>query len=119
MDESTQKQWQELSEEILSGIKEWREAHPQATFAEIEVAIHERVSRLEARLQQDVALSSPLTDWRQAPPQERPACPTCGTPLQARGKQKRCLQSRGGKPVELTRSYGSCPVCGTGFFPPR
>lgn len=63
MDESTQKQRQELSEDTLSGLKEWREAHPQATFAGIETAVHERVSQLEARLQQDLALSSPLTDW--------------------------------------------------------
>jgi hypothetical protein len=56
MDEAMEKRWQELSEEVLSGMKEWRQSHPKATFQEIEQAVQERLSRLEAQMLQDVAL---------------------------------------------------------------
>lgn len=56
MDEATEQRWRELSEEVLSGMKERRQAHPKATFREIEQAVQERLSRLEAQILQDVAL---------------------------------------------------------------
>ncbi len=60
--------WQALSEEILSGVKEWRLARPKATFREIEQVAHERVSLLEARLVQDVALASAAKEWKRRLP---------------------------------------------------
>src|ERR1700730_9531213 len=119
MDEAMEQRWRELSEEVLSGMKEWRLAHPKATFREIEDAVHERVSRLEAQMLQETALSSAQTDWGEAAVGERPVCPDCGTALQSRGKRKRALQSRGGQTITLSRSYGSCPHCKMGLFPPR
>lgn len=118
MDESMENRWKTLSEEVLSGMKEWRVAHPKATFREIEDAVHERVSRLEAQMLQDVALQSVNGDWTQAPRAERPVCPICGTALVARGKQKRRLQGSRGQDISLSRSYGTCPACKTGLFPP-
>jgi hypothetical protein len=56
--------WRKLSEEVLSGMKEWRQARPKAILREIEEAVTERMSRLTARLIQDLALSSPASDWR-------------------------------------------------------
>src|SRR3989442_16628 len=50
-------------------------------------------------------------------PEERPTCATCGEPLVARGKQKRRMQATMGREIELERTYGTCPTCGTGFFP--
>jgi hypothetical protein len=120
MDEAMDHAWQELSEEVLTGIKEWRLAHPKATFREIEQAVHERMSRLEARLLQDAALASRTAgDWNEAPEGDRPCCPVCQTPLQGRGKHARRLQGTGGQEVRLVRSYGTCPTCGVGLFPPR
>jgi YgiT-type zinc finger domain-containing protein len=119
MDEDLEKRWRELSEEVLSGMKEWRLARPNATFREIEEAVHERVSRLEARLLQGTVLTDERADWVQAPTEQRPTCPTCGIPLVSRGKRKRALQSRGGQTITLSRSYGTCPACGMGLFPPR
>lgn len=118
MDEATEKRWKEISEEVFSGMKEWREAHPKATFREIEEAVHERMSRLEAHLLQETTLASEMTDWHQAPTTERPKCPNCGTALRSRGKRQRVLQSRGGQTIKVTRRYGTCPCCGMGLFPP-
>lgn len=119
MDEAMEKRWRELSEEVLSGMKEWRQAHPAATFREIEDAVHERMSRLEAQILQETALSSKQTDWATEPKDKRPSCPNCGTALQPRGKRKRDLQGSGGTTIHLERTYGTCPQCGMGLFPPR
>lgn len=119
MDEEKDKRWRELSEEVLSGMKEWRLAHPDATFREIEDAVHMRMSRMEAQLLQETALTSKQADWAKEPKEQRPTCPNCGTPLQPRGKRKRDLQSRGGETIRLERTYGTCPQCGMGVFPPR
>ena len=32
-------------------------------------------------------------------------------------EQTRYLQTTGGEAVKLTRTYGTCPQCGVGFFP--
>ena len=105
--------WRALSEDVLLGMADWRTAHPRATLAEIEAAVEERLAGLRARLVERAALASAAADLR-----ERPACPTCGGPVQARGKRKRRLTLPGDQAVDLTRTYAGCPQCGTGFFPP-
>jgi hypothetical protein len=119
MDEEVDRKWRTLSEEILTDIKAWRQAHPKATFREIEHAVHERTTRLEAQLLQDTAQASTSGEWSGKEEEERPHCPVCGTALQARGRQSRQLQGAGGQAVVLKRSYGSCPTCRIGLFPPR
>ncbi len=111
--------WQQMSEQILTDIQEWRRSHPQATLREIEEEVHSRLSRLEAQLIQDAAQQSEQADWSGKAAEQRPTCPVCGTALQARGKRTRRLQAAGGQEISLTRSYGTCPSCGTGLFPPR
>lgn len=118
MTEETDHAWQQLSEQILTDIKEWGRSHPKATLREIEDEVHQRMSRLEAQVIQDAAQQSEQRDWSGAPPEERPTCPVCGTPLHARGKRTRRMQGAGGQEISLTRSYGTCPTCGTGLFPP-
>ncbi len=105
------------AQDVLTGMREWRTAHPRATLAEIEAALDERLARLRVALLAEAALASPAADWT-ATPAPPPACPACGTPLVARGKQTRHLQAPGGQDLALTRSYATCPACGAGFFPP-
>jgi YgiT-type zinc finger domain-containing protein len=111
--------WHKLSEEVLVGMKDWRVQHPKATFQEIEEALDERLGRLRARMLEDVALASPASDWKEVEAKERPTCPLCGETLVARGKKTRRLQTQGGQEVVLSRSYGVCPHCESGLFPPR
>jgi YgiT-type zinc finger domain-containing protein len=63
-------------------------------------------------------MASTAADVASTQAQERPRCPTCGGMLQERGKQVRKLVTYGEQSVQLTRSYGYCPTCGVGFFPP-
>lgn len=111
--------WEALSHEILTGMREWRVQHPTATLREIEVTLDEHLSRLRARMLQDVALQSVAADWKLAPATDRPSCRVCGTPLLLRGKRARQLKTHGGQQIILARSYGLCPTCKQGLFPPR
>lgn len=81
MTDESESKWCGPSEEVLSGMKEWRQAHAGATLREIEEAVIERMSRLTARLIQDLALSSATTEWSSQPLADRPRCPHCGAGL--------------------------------------
>jgi endogenous inhibitor of DNA gyrase (YacG/DUF329 family) len=105
-----------MSEEIISGIAEWRQQHPKATFREIEEEVDQRLSVLRAKMIADAALSSAQAEWEKDSPEV--LCPSCGKPLEKKGKKKRRLQTRGGQEVGLEREYGVCPECGQGIFPP-
>ena len=118
MNPTSEEHWRELSEEILTDVKEWRRNHPKATFREIEEEVHKRMNRLEARMIQDTAQESSSREWSGTDKDKRPTCPVCQTPLQSRGKRHRTLQGVGGQEVTLNRDYGTCPTCGAGLFPP-
>src|SRR5207249_8558131 len=100
------------------GMTQWRKEHPKATWAEIEAAVDERINQLRAQLLEDLVQMGESESWSEIAQEERPSCATCGKPLVARGKQTRYLQTNGGEAVKLTRTYGACPACGVGFFPP-
>jgi hypothetical protein len=110
--------WEALSHEILTGIREWREQHPKATLREIELALDERLAPLRARMLQDVALQSLATESKDRASAEGPVCAVCRTPLVLRGKRARQLKTSGGHSITLQRSYAICPTCKKGLFPP-
>lgn len=110
-------QWLQLSGEVLSGFREWREQHPTASLTEIEAALDERLGELRARMLEDAALASASADLRAGP--RRPPCPACGTPTHADGRAGRHVLTRGDRHLALTRSRARCPACGAGFPPPR
>ncbi len=110
---------QEVSEEILREMTAWNASHPKASFLDIEVKARELVSKLEAQLIQASALEREAADWSKREKRERPTCPHCQVPLLGRGKRVRHLQGPAGRAIHLQRTYGTCPICGTGFFPPR
>ena len=115
MDEQALRQ---MSVEIMTDLKEWRRAHSRATYVEIEDEVHKRLMQLEARLIESAVEESPSREWGSGSEQEAVLCPKCAIPLQARGKHKRSLQGNGGESVTLSRTYGTCPKCGEGLFPP-
>jgi hypothetical protein len=110
------------TEEIVQRLLEWRQAHPQATFDEID----EEVSRQFAGLQAQVvaALSQPGhvgADETRASgddPPDPPRCPQCQSAMQGRGQRRRRVPTRQGQDVVLQRAYYVCPACGAGRFPP-
>lgn len=111
-----QKSWSRMSEEIISGMVEWRQQNPKATFGEIETEVDKRLSGLRARMLADAAMSSVAAEWETG--EQEMICPDCGEKLVKKGKKKRRLQTRGGQEVELEREHGVCPGCGQGVFAP-
>ena len=111
--------WEALSQEILTGIREWRLQHPKATLREIELTLDEHLAPLRARMLQDVALQSLVAEANAPTEANRPHCAVCGTPLVLRGKRTRQLKTFGAQQLTLERSYAICPTCKKGLFPPR
>jgi len=118
MKDDFDQRWEKLSEEVLSGMKEWRLQHPRATLREIEAALDERLARMRARMLEDMALASRAANWKEAARELKPVCARCGAPLVSRGQGQRRLQTTGGEELVLERGYGVCPHCGEGIFPP-
>ena len=120
--EAFERDWAALSEEVLSGMADWRAQHPRATLSEIETELDGRLARMRARLLERVAQQSAATTWRQkaAPGGEdaAPRCAQCGTRLEPYGRRTRRLRTGGGQELRLQRDYGVCPHCGQGLFPP-
>jgi hypothetical protein len=111
-------QWEQLSEEVLSGMKEWRLQHPKATLREIELALDERLGKMRVRMLQDAVLASAAADIKAAQGAERPVCKECGGELVERGVAVRQLVTQHNQMLRLERSYGVCSGCGAGVFPP-
>jgi len=111
-----EEEWRTLSEDVITGMQEWREQHPQATLREIERVLDEQLARLRCRMLQDTALASRAANWRGEAEGEK--CPDCGDKLAVRGEHQRQLQTHGGQEVVLKRAYGECSRCGLSFFPP-
>jgi hypothetical protein len=109
--------WNDLAAEVLTGFRAWRAQHPTATLTEIEDDLDTRLHRMRARLLEDAAVRSAATEV--AAMATRPACPACGTPMRADGREARRLTTTGDEVLTLTRSRARCPACGTGLFPPR
>ena len=111
--------WHRMTEEIMTGMRDWRLQHPKATLREMEHELDRRWARVRARMLEDMALASAAADWAATPASQQPTCPDCGVPLQPRGTDMRTLQTHGGEALTLERQYGICPACGAGLFPPR
>ena len=109
--------WRVLTEEVITGMQEWRQQHPKATFREIETALDERLARVRARMLEDAALLSRSADLTAEEGEPPVACPECGTPLQPRGVQTRQLVTDRNQMIHLKRTYAFCPQCQKAFFP--
>src|SRR5438105_1098217 len=114
-EEPTRPPGHEVGARIFAEMETWRQAHPHATFAEIETAVEARLDGLRAALiQQELDLKAQA---EAAPAAARPLCPACGTPLESRGTRERSVTVQGNRPVRLHRRYFVCPACGAGHFP--
>ena len=111
--------WQRLTQEVTSAMAAWRLEHPTATLREIELELDARLNAMRARMLEDLAFTSSAAAWTAAPACQHPRCSECDQALQSDGSKQRLLQTHGGQQLSLQRSYGVCPTCGVGLFPPR
>jgi hypothetical protein len=106
--------WIAEATQRFARIDAWRQAHPRATWVEIEAAIDAQLGPLRAEMLRDTAVASEAADLRG----ERPRCPACGRALVAGGRHRRRLRGDHDVALEVERTYARCPACQTGLFPP-
>ena len=106
--------WLADAADRFAALDAWRQAHPKATWTEIESAIDTQLGPLRAAMLGDTAMASDATDMRG----ERPVCPDCGAGLAAAGPRRRRLRGEHEVPIAVDRTYARCPACGSGLFPP-
>lgn len=106
--------WLAEAADRFSALDAWRQAHPKATWAEIETAIDAQLGPLRAEMLGETAMASEATRLDG----EQRTCPECGERLAAAGTRRRRLRGEGEVTLELERTYARCSACGTGLFPP-
>ena len=106
-----------LTERARRDLAAWRAAHPDATFAELETVVEERVRRVRGQML-DLLLTLPGCPATDTPDAARARCPVCGETMQARGTRARPVTMAGDQTLVFTRGYAVCPRCRTGLFPP-
>ncbi len=92
-------------------LRVWRAAHPHATFYDIEVETERQLARVRAALVSELVQDG-------ADEVARPACPTCGEPMQQVGQQERTVSLAYDEPVTVRGPRYRCLACGAGIFPP-
>ena len=107
--------WLAEAAERFAALDAWRQAHPRATWTEIETALEEQLGPLRAQVLGETAMASDATDGHGA----SAICPQCGGRVVAAGVHPRSLRGEGEQPIALERTYTRCPDCQTGVFPPR
>ncbi len=106
--------WTADAAERFATLDAWRQAHPTATWAEIEAAVEAQLGPLRAAMLCDTAVASDAADLAG----ERPICSGCGSALVAGGRHRRRLRGEHDIALEMDRTYARCPTCQTGLFPP-
>lgn len=106
--------WLADAAERFTTLEAWRQAHPTASWAEIEAAIDGELSQLRARMLGETAMTSDAATLAGA----ASICPDCGEPLQTAGMRHRRLRTEHDRGIDLDRTYARCPACGAGLFPP-
>jgi hypothetical protein len=105
----------ETATEMGQRLREWRQAHPQATCDEIEDEVQRQWAPVQAQMGAELAQHGA---GGTLPKDARPQCPDCQRPMQARGRRRRRVATRQGEAITLERTYYVCPLCGAGVFPP-
>jgi len=103
-----------LAEEKYLELEDWYEAHPQASFEDLEAQAREKRRELMGA---GLAL---LINGRDSGYQlEAPVCAQCGTRMEYKGAHfGRTIHGLEGD-TRLERAYYVCPHCqGEAFFPP-
>ena len=111
------KSWDDLYDEAAEKSRSWRKANKQASLTDIENQVDVGLAELRAKMIEELAHDSELSDLREVAPEERPTCPECGTIVNANGQRKRHLVTEHDQGVMLKRSKATCPNCGLSFFP--
>ncbi len=104
--------------EMTAALRQWRAAHPQASWDEIETEVQRQLAGLQATLMAELA--GPPAGLAHAVDQAEgaPSCLECGAAMRPCGRRTRDVLTRMGRAVQIERAYYLCPACGAGLVPP-
>lgn len=98
---------------MFEEMEEWYDAHPNATFEEIEQQVREKRRELMGK-----GLSILVNGRSTGQQVEAPLCPRCGGKMKFAGYRRKEIWGLEGK-SRLERAYYVCAQgCGEAFFPP-
>lgn len=103
---------QEPDDELEQRMRQWQQAHPEATLTEIEEAVEAELATVRKRLVEGLVAA------QEAAGEEEPACPRCGARMVKNGRRQRRLKGKEGQVIELDRQQWRCLSCGATLFPP-
>lgn len=105
-------------QEIREQLRQWRQAHPQATFDEIDAEVARQYAALHAEVVAELSGGAAVAEDEEGmvPVVQ---CAHCQIPMQRRGPRRRRVFTRRGVEADIERAYYVCPACGAGLFPPR
>lgn len=98
--------------ELWEGLNTWYQAHPEATFDEIEEQLGQERRGFLGRL-----LELSLRQGNLGATAEPPSCAKCGKPMEFQGYPRKTVHGRD-VDTRIPRAYYYCPICKDGFFPP-
>ena len=99
------------AEAMYARLRQWRAAHPEASFDEIGDQVTQERLQLMAGLLGELAVQ---------PEEEMVApelCSGCGKELRPKGKRRRGVGHLEGE-AQIVREYHYCDACQSGLFPP-
>jgi DNA-directed RNA polymerase subunit RPC12/RpoP len=101
------------AERMYEALEEWYDAHPEASFGEIEAEARKRRRELMGKTMEQ------LVNGRDSGVQvEAPKCEQCGEAMEFEGYSEWGVQGLEGE-SRLERAYYRCPHCkGQTLFPP-
>ena len=70
-------------EAVVQALREWRQAHPQATFDEIDATVQRHFALVQAQVVAELSQTPPEEEQEReeaAQPAPTPRCPQCGQP---------------------------------------
>lgn len=101
------------ADEMYEGLESWYDAHPEATFGELELE-----ARRQRRMLMGQALEILVNGRDTGMRAEGARCSGCGSGMKFKGYLPWTLQGLEGE-VRLERAYYVCPECeGQTLFPP-
>jgi transposase len=101
----------DIAAEIMDEVTAWSEAHPGATWDELEKEVLKARQRFGERLMQRL-----VEEREEVHPVPGPRCPQCGQEMRYKGEKQRHIASSLGE-TQLKRGYYYCSKCKTGVFP--